>query len=35
VLDVRTARRLSRLLWRPMLSELWSARGRARRLGDG
>jgi hypothetical protein len=28
VLDVRTTRRLGRLLWRPLLSDLWSRRAR-------
>ena len=33
VLDVRTARRLGKVLWRPLLSEMWSQRRQALRLG--
>jgi hypothetical protein len=33
MLDIRTLRRLGRLLWRPLLSELWSRRARPQRLG--
>jgi hypothetical protein len=33
VLDLRTSWRLGRLLWRPMLAELWSRRARVRPLG--
>jgi hypothetical protein len=28
LLDIRTTRRLGRLLWRPLVSELWSRRAR-------
>jgi hypothetical protein len=32
VLDIRTTYRLGKLLWRPLLGELWSRRARRRRL---